>query len=49
MDSTNYAKLLSDAIERFPMPKRACVWVRARVEWERDRWVKKALNGEGQG
>lgn len=40
MDSSVYAKLLSDSIIKFPMPSRPCVWVRARVEWERERWIK---------
>lgn len=32
--------LEKQAIELFPMPLGACVWVRMRVEFKRERWVK---------
>lgn len=27
----------------YPMPEGACVWVRMRIEWLREQWIKNKL------
>lgn len=37
--------LEAEAERLFPMPLKPCGWVKARILWKRERWVKEQTKG----